>query len=134
MCIICFLNNSFIISSGFLKFKIWIGQLTKLLRNSRIHSEFHSNLFTMTKHGLKNEIVKLNVKFFLWNFNQMIFMNFWRVRIRPCFQKSFWILFFYLSKFLCPMGTWLEYLNGSLFIWTLWVFHLGFPKWFQHIN
>jgi hypothetical protein len=53
----------------------------------------------MIKHGLNNEIIKLNVKVFLKNFNQMVIMNFWKVRIGPCFQKSFWNEFsFCLSK------------------------------------
>jgi hypothetical protein len=40
-----FANNVFIINSGLLKSKIWIDQLIGLLRNSRIHIEFHSNFF-----------------------------------------------------------------------------------------
>jgi hypothetical protein len=48
-----------------LKSNIWINQLTRLLRNSRIHIEFHSKLFIVTKHGLKNEMIKVNVKSFL---------------------------------------------------------------------
>jgi len=44
--------------------KVHIGQLIRLLRNSRIHIEFHSKLFEMIKHGLKNEIIKLSVKSF----------------------------------------------------------------------
>jgi hypothetical protein len=59
-----FLNNAFIVNSGLLKFKIWIGQLVGLLRNSRIHIELHSKLFIGTKHGFKNEIIKLSVKSF----------------------------------------------------------------------
>jgi hypothetical protein len=35
-----------------------------LLKNSRIHIEFCSKLFIMTTHKLKNEIIKLNVKYF----------------------------------------------------------------------
>jgi hypothetical protein len=30
----------------------------------------------MIKHGLNNEIIKLNVKLFLRNFDQMVVMNF----------------------------------------------------------
>jgi hypothetical protein len=52
-------------SNGFLKLKIWIDQLIRLLKTSRIHIEFHSKLFIVTKHGLKNEIIKVNVKSFL---------------------------------------------------------------------
>jgi hypothetical protein len=48
-----------------LKSNIWINQLTRLLRNSRIHIEFHSKLFIVTKHGLKNKIIKLTVIFLL---------------------------------------------------------------------
>ncbi len=59
-----FENNAFIINSGLLKSKIWSDQLTRLLRNSRIHIEFHSKLFIVIKHGLKNEIIKLSVSFF----------------------------------------------------------------------
>jgi hypothetical protein len=45
---------------------IWTNQLARLLRNSRIHIEFHSKLFTrMTKNGLKNEMVKLSDGFFM---------------------------------------------------------------------
>jgi len=59
-----FLNNAFIVNNGLLKFKIWIGQLVGLLRNSRIHIEFHSKLFIGTNHGFKNKIIKLSVKSF----------------------------------------------------------------------
>jgi hypothetical protein len=52
-----FWNNACIVNGGLLKFKMWTGYLTKLLRNSRIHIEFHSKLFIRTKHGLKNEMI-----------------------------------------------------------------------------
>jgi hypothetical protein len=42
--------------------KIWTDQLTKLLKNSRIHIECQSKLFITIKHELKNEIIKFNVK------------------------------------------------------------------------
>jgi hypothetical protein len=61
-------NNAFIINNELLKFKIRIGQLIRLLKNSRIHIEFHFIFFIMTKHGLKNEIIKLSVKSFLVKF------------------------------------------------------------------
>jgi hypothetical protein len=54
-----FENNTFIINHGLL-----INQLIGLFKNSRIHIDFHSKLFIVTKHGLKNEIIKLNVIFF----------------------------------------------------------------------
>jgi hypothetical protein len=60
-----FENNGFIVNNGLLKFRIWIGQLVGLLRNLRIHIEFHSKLFIGTKNGFKNEIIKLIVNFFL---------------------------------------------------------------------
>ncbi len=61
-----FANNVVIINSGLLKSKIWIDQLIGLLKNSRIHIEFHCNFFySTTKRGLKNEIMKLNVNFIL---------------------------------------------------------------------
>jgi hypothetical protein len=44
--------------------KLHIDQLIRLLRNSRIYIEFHSKLLEMTKHGLKNQIIKLSVKSF----------------------------------------------------------------------
>jgi hypothetical protein len=56
-----FENNEFIMNGG----KIWTDWLTVLLRNSRIHIEFHSKLFIVIKHQLNNEIIKLNVKSFL---------------------------------------------------------------------
>ncbi len=56
--------------------------------------EFHSKLFIKTKNGLKNEMIKLSVIIFFWNLNQMAIMNFWRVKIVPYFQKSFWNKFF----------------------------------------
>jgi hypothetical protein len=61
-----FFENSiaFIINSGFVKFKIWTDQLIRLLRKFKIHIELHSELFIMTKHGLKNEIIKVSVKMF----------------------------------------------------------------------
>jgi hypothetical protein len=69
---IFFENNVFIINSElFLKnlkyiyIYIWTDQLAGLLRNLKIHIEFHSKLFTRTKNGLKNEMVKLSVIFFL---------------------------------------------------------------------
>jgi hypothetical protein len=40
-----FENNAFIMNSVILKLKIWINQLSRLLRNSIIHIEFHSKLF-----------------------------------------------------------------------------------------
>jgi hypothetical protein len=40
-----FANNVFIINNGLLKSKLWIDQLIELLRNSRIHIEFHSEFF-----------------------------------------------------------------------------------------
>jgi hypothetical protein len=55
---------AFIINSGFVKFKIWTDQLIRLLKFLKIHIEFHSELFIMTKHGLKNEIIKVSVKMF----------------------------------------------------------------------
>ncbi len=58
-----FENNAFIINSGFLE-KKWTSQLAGLLRNSRIHIEFHSKLFIEIKNGLKNEMIKLIVKSF----------------------------------------------------------------------
>ncbi len=97
-----FENNTFIINSEHLNSKICIDQLIKLLKNSRFHIEFYSKLFIMIKHGLKNEIIKLNVNFFLWNFNQMVIINFWRVKIGPCFQKSFWNYFFSFVKIYMP--------------------------------
>ncbi len=76
--------------------------MIKLLKNSGFHIEFYSKMFIMTKHGLKNEIIKLNVIFFSWNFNQMVVINFWRVEIAPCFQKSFWNDFFPFVKIFMP--------------------------------
>ncbi len=35
---------------------------------------------------------------FLWNFNQMVVMNFWKVKIETCFQKSFWNDFFSICQ------------------------------------
>jgi hypothetical protein len=59
-----FENNAFIINRRFLELKISINKLIGLLKISRIHIEFHSKFSTITKHGLKNEIIKLNVKSF----------------------------------------------------------------------
>jgi hypothetical protein len=66
-----FLNNAFIMNNELLKSNIWTNQLTRLLRNSKIHIEFYfksfivtkHGLFIVIKHGLKNEIIKLNVNF-----------------------------------------------------------------------
>jgi hypothetical protein len=52
-----FENNVIIINNGLLNLKIWTNRLSRLLINSRIHIEFHSQLFIQTKHGLKNEII-----------------------------------------------------------------------------
>jgi len=66
-----FQNNAFIMNNELLKSNIWTNQLIKLLRNSNFHIEFYSKLFIVIKHelfieqGLKNEIIKLNVNFFL---------------------------------------------------------------------
>ncbi len=65
-------NNAFIMNNELLKSNIWINQLTGLLRNSNFHIEFYfksfivtkHGLFKVIKHGLKNEIIKLNVIFF----------------------------------------------------------------------
>ncbi len=114
-----FEKNAFIINNELLKSNIWINQLIRLLRNSKIHIEFHSKLFKVTKHGLKNKIIKLIVKFFLWNLNQMVVTNFWRVRIGPCFPKSFWNDFFSFIKFFVPHEYIIEYVIGLLFLWTL---------------
>jgi hypothetical protein len=64
--------NAFIMNNELLKSNIWTNQLIRLLRNSNFHIEFYFKLFIMTKHGLfmvikhglKNEIIKLNVNFF----------------------------------------------------------------------
>jgi hypothetical protein len=59
----------------------------------------------MIKHQLNNGIINLIVKYVLYNFNQMIVMNFWRVKIGPCFQKFSWNEFFFcFSNILYPMG------------------------------
>jgi len=50
---------------------------------------------------------------FLWNFNQMVVMNFWKVKIEPCIQKSFWIYFLFV-KFFVP--------NGYIIEISKWVF------------
>jgi hypothetical protein len=42
-----------------------LGQLARLLKNSKIHIELHFKLFIRTKRGLKNEMIKSNVKLFL---------------------------------------------------------------------
>jgi hypothetical protein len=39
-----------------------------------------------------------------WNLNQMVNMNFWKVRIGLCFQKSFCIEFFLFLEFFVPNG------------------------------
>jgi hypothetical protein len=59
-----FENNAFIINNELLKSNIWTNKLIGLLKSSRIHIEFYSKLFIVTKHGLKKEIIKLNVKSF----------------------------------------------------------------------
>jgi len=92
---LCFQNNAFNMNSGFLQSNIWTNQLIELLRNSKIHLEFYSKLFIMTTHGLKNEIIKLNVKSFLWSLNQMVVMNFWKLRIR------LWNGYFFIHQFFC---------------------------------
>jgi GTPase SAR1 family protein len=109
---------------------IWTNQLVGLLRNSRIHIEFHSKLFIRIKNGLNNEMIKLSVKSY-FDFNQMVVMNFWKVKIEPYFQKSFWNEFFYVYQNFYA-STWLKYLSGLLFLWTLWGFLFGFPKWVHH--
>jgi hypothetical protein len=40
-----FESNAFIINSELFEIKIWTGQLIKLLKNSKIHIEFHSKFF-----------------------------------------------------------------------------------------
>ncbi len=96
--------------------KMWTSQLVGLLRNSNFHIEFHSKLFIRTKNWLKNEMIKLNVNFFLWNLNQIVIMNCWRVKIEPYFQKSFWNEFFMFIKISMP--------NGSIIEISKWVFIL----------
>jgi hypothetical protein len=56
ICTIIFESKfSFIINNELLKLKkIWTRYLIGLLKNSRIHIEFHSKLFIVIKHGLKN--------------------------------------------------------------------------------
>ncbi len=87
-------NNAFIISNGLLKFKNIDWSLIKLLIDWRIQIKFHSKLLTMIKYALKNEIIKLNVKYFSlkpWpngNYGLLKGQN-WTL-----FQKSFWIGFF----------------------------------------
>jgi hypothetical protein len=78
--------------------------LISLLRNLNFHIEFHSKLFIMTKHGSNNEIIKVNVNFFWWNFNQMVVMNFWKVKIGPCFQSSIEMIFFSFVSVFVPNG------------------------------
>ncbi len=61
-------NNAFMINSKkifIIEVKNMTSELAGLLRNSRIHIEFHSKKIIGTKNGLKNETIKLNVKFFL---------------------------------------------------------------------
>jgi hypothetical protein len=85
--LLLFENKAFIINNGLLKEKTWTGQLAGLLRNQNFHIEFHSKLFIGIKNGLKNEMIQLN--HFLKNLNQMIVMNFGKVRIGFYFLKSF---------------------------------------------
>jgi hypothetical protein len=60
----------------FLNKKIWTCQLARLLRNSKIHIEFHSTLLIGTKNELMNVMIKLSVKSFLKNLYQMVVMTF----------------------------------------------------------
>jgi len=96
-------NNAFIINSELLKKKYGFVNWLDSFKNSRIHIEFQAKLFIGTRNGLKTKMIKFSLWiFFLWNFNQMVVMNFWKVKIELYFQKSFWNEFLCLSKFLCP--------------------------------
>jgi hypothetical protein len=57
-------NNASIISNGLLKLKNIDWSLIKLLIDWRILIKFHSKLLIMIKYTLKNEIIKLDVKYF----------------------------------------------------------------------
>jgi hypothetical protein len=61
-----FENNAFIINNGLLKLKFWTNQLAGLLY-IYIYIEFHSKICRGTNNGLKNEMIKLNVKYFVKN-------------------------------------------------------------------
>ncbi len=102
ICTTFFENNVFIINNELLNLKIWTNQLSRLLINSRIHIEFHSKLFILIKHGLKDEIIKLNVKFFFAklqpNHDSYEFFK------GPKLDLVFKSLFEIISFFLCPMG------------------------------
>jgi hypothetical protein len=138
-----FENNAFIIHNELLKWNIWTNQSNRLLKNSRIDIEFYFKLFIVTKHGLfivikhglKNEIIKLNVFFFWWNCYHMVLMNFWRIKIGPCFQKSFWILFFSFIKFFVPNRYIIEIFKWFFILMEFIGFlFLGFSNGFYHTN
>jgi hypothetical protein len=57
-------NNASVINNGLLKLKNMDWSLIKLVVDWRIEIKFHSKLLTVTKNALKNEIIKLNVKYF----------------------------------------------------------------------
>jgi hypothetical protein len=60
-----FLNiMHFFINGGLKKNKNGLVSWLDYENNSRIHIKFHSKLFIVTKQGLKNEIIKIIVKFY----------------------------------------------------------------------
>jgi hypothetical protein len=54
----------FIMNTRLLKSNIWTNKLIGLLKKLKIYNELYSKLFIVIKHGLKNEIINLNVNFF----------------------------------------------------------------------
>jgi hypothetical protein len=97
----CFENNAFIFNRRLLKLQIWINKLIGLLKISRIHIEFHSKLFILTKHGLNSEIIKLSVNFFLLNLNQMVVMNFEGLEFDLVFKRPFEMIFVFVCQIFC---------------------------------
>jgi len=64
----------------------------------------------------------------------MVVMIFWRIRIEPYFQKSFWNEFFAFFKISMPNGCIIKILNGLLFYVDFMSFSFRIPKWFHHTN
>ncbi len=98
--------------------------LISQLHYLKFNIEFHSKIFIMTNHELKNEIIKLNVNFFLWNLNQMVVVNFWSIKNVPCFQESFLNDFFLFIKKIMPNEYIIEIFNCAFICMDF----MGFKK------
>jgi hypothetical protein len=78
----------------------------------------NKKIFVVTKDVLRNEIIKSHLKLFFQSPNQVLIIDFWKVKVELYFHKSFQIIFyFYFFKiFFFWKGMFWKYLKLIFFI------------------